>query len=219
MISLPNVTLISVATQNVDATARAMEYSCRGIQFGAKVIVSPYMPFNNINMEWVQIDAFPTIDHWNEYIVYSLWKHFTTDYCMLVHADGFVVNPDKWQDKWLAYDYCGSPWDLACAYAIQGGRDQPLSRVGNSVGLRSRRLCKLPTDINLEWKRFNNDSNEDTFLVAHNRVILEQHGIKIAPLEVAVEFGREAEMPENSHITDPFCFHKWQGKNAIYPRF
>lgn len=218
MIKLSTVTLIAVATRNVEATVKAMEYSCKGINFGAKVLISPYCPVNSINLKWFHVEPFATIDQWNEYIVYNLWRHFDTDYCMLVHADGFIVNSDKWQDKWLEWDYCGAPWDIACAYAIQGGRNQPLSRVGNSVGLRSRKLCKLPTDINLQWKRFNNDSNEDTFLSCHNRVLLEEHGMKFMPFEEAIYFGRETPLPENEYI-EPFCFHKWLGHNSKYPRF
>lgn len=217
MIELPSVTLIAVSTQNVEATVRAMEYSCQGISFGAVKLVSPYLPAGTtITHDFIH--PFPYIDDWNRYIVYNLWRHFDTDYCFLVHADGAICNPDKWQDKWLEYDYIGAPFDEFTSVAIQGGRDQPYSRVGNSVGLRSRRLCKLPSDINLEWRRFNNDTNEDTFITCHNRLIFESHGIKFAPFEVACEFGREAPLPENIDI-EPFCFHKWQGPNTKYPRF
>lgn len=219
MISLPKVTLICVATRDVEQSVKALEYSCRGIEFAEVVLVSPYKPLDAAGyIKWDYIAPFTKIDDWNHYIVYHLHQHFDTEFCLLVHADGFVVHPESWKDEWLNYSYIGSPWDMACSIAIQGGRDQPLSRVGNSVGIKSHKLCKLPSEINLEWKNFNADTNEDTFLSCHNKILLEQHGMKFAPFEVAVEFGRETPLPENENI-NPFVFHKWAGKNSNYPRF
>ena len=42
--------------------------------------------------------------------------------------------------------------------------------------------------------------------------------MKIAPLEVAKDFGREHPIPENENV-DPFIFHKWYGPNRDYPQF
>ena len=219
MIQLAQVTLIAVATRNIEGTVKAMEYSCRGIEFGKKVLVAPYCPENSIGIHWDKIEPFPSIDEWNEYIVYHLWKHFDTDYCLLVHNDGFVVHPESWTPDFLGYDYIGSPWGYETSLAIQGGRDQPFTRVGNSVGIRSRRLCKLPTDAQIPWRRFNADSNEDTFISAHCRKIFEGCGMRFAPFGLAMEFGREEDIPECQHVDKPFLFHKWSGRNANYPRF
>ncbi len=220
MIQLPQVTLIAVSTTGVVSAQRALEYSCQGIQFGAVKLVSPERPDGCPQyIQHDRIDPFKSIDDWNHYVVYWLWQHFTTDYCLLIHGDSAIIHPNKWQDKFLDYDYIGSPWSHECALAIQGGRDQPYSRVGNSVGIRSRKLCRLPQAKDLSWRRFNADSNEDTFITAHAWEFFAMHGCTKAPLEVAIEFGREEEFPENSHITEPFLFHKWYGKNAQYPRF
>lgn len=219
-IQLPTVTLIAIATQNVEATGRALVYSCSGIEYGIVKLVSPYRPVDLPDyIQWDEIAPFPNIDEWNEYIVYHLWEHFDTEFCLLVHSDGCVVNPQSWTDEFLAYDYIGSAWSHECAIAIQGGRDQVYSRVGNSVGIRSRRLCKLPVDAKMEWKRYNADSNEDTFISCHTRRIFEACGMKFAPLGLAMEFGREEDIPECQHITHPFVYHKWHGRNANYPRF
>lgn len=220
MIQLPNITLLAVATQSVESTVKALEYSCREITFGKVKLVSPYRPQNLPDyIEHEYINPFATIDDWNYHIAYNLWTHFDTEFCFLAHADGFIVNPQSWKEEFLQYDYIGSPWSYECALAIQGGRDQPLSRVGNSVSIRSHRLCKLPVDAKIEWSRFNNDSNEDTWITCHRRKTFEACGMKFAPLELAIQFGREEDIPECQHITEPFCFHKWSGRNHIYPHF
>ena len=221
MILLPTVTLICLATRDVEASGKALEYSCRGIIFGAVKLVSPYRPENlpeYIIHEY--IEPFPSIDDWNRYIVYHLTDHVQTDHCLLIHADGFVVNPHRWDPDWLLLDYIGPPWDILTSIAIQGGRNQELSRVGNSVSLRSKRLLNLPTELSMEWKRFNScDSNEDTYISCHNWHIFAQHGCVKGTFEQAMKFGREADFPENEHIIEPFVFHRYHFRNYIYPRF
>lgn len=222
MLSLPNITLIAVATKDPHKALAALQYSSQQIQFGAVKLVSNLtVKHNTHGVAFEYVPKFATIDDWNHYIVYRLHEHVQTDYCLLIHEDGFVVNPQQWQDAFLEYDYIGSPWSMEVATAIQGGRDQPLSRVGNSVSIRSKKLLQLPSQINMPWLRYNGDYNEDTQLTAHNRTLLEAHGISYAPIDIAVHFGREHTMPENEHITHPFVFHKYQHPahpNWNYPR-
>lgn len=219
MINLSTVTLLCIATRDVEQSGRALVYSSQGINFAAVKLISPYRPADLPEwILWEYVTPFPTIDDWNRYVVYDLYKYFSTDHCCLIHADGFIVNPDSFQENWLQYDYAGSPWGHECAIAIQGGRDQSYSRVGNSVGLRSHKLCRLPSEINLEWKNFNADTNEDTFLSCHQWDIFAAHGCTKIPFEEAIYFGREEQFPENDHVTHPFVFHKWYGKNSQYPR-
>lgn len=222
MLSLPNITLIAVATKEPHKALKALEYSSRDICFGAVKLVSQFIRKHNTDhITYEYVKPFQSIDEWNRYIVFELHQHVKTDYCLLIHEDGFVVNPQSWSNDFIAYDYIGSPWSAEVAIAIQGGREQPLSRVGNSVSIRSKKILELPTKINMPWVPYNGDYNEDTQLTAHNRVLLEQHGITYAPLEVAVNFGREHVMPENKHVTHPFVFHKYHTPahpNYNYPR-
>ncbi len=217
MIQLPAVTLLCIATRDVEASGRALVYSCQGIQFATVKLVSPYRPADLPEwILWEYVTPFPSINEWNHEVFYNLWKYFSTDYCLLIHADGYIVTPDSWTDEFIQYDYCGSPWSLQCAYAIQGGRDQELSRVGNSVSIRSRKLCMLPTQLDIPWQTFNGDTNEDTQLSSHWWHKFKEQGCTKAPLELACKFGREEELPEHAGI-EPFVFHKWTGSNHIYP--
>jgi hypothetical protein len=220
---LPNVTLIAVATKEPHKALEALKYSSKEIEFGAVKLLSQLVRKHNTDhVQFEFIKPFISIDDWNKYIVFNLHEHIKTDYCLLIHEDGFVVNPQSWRDGFLHYDYIGSPWSMEVAKAIQGGRDQELVRVGNSVSIRSKKLLELPSKINMPWLRYNGDFNEDTQLTAHNRKLLQSHGITYAPLELAIHFGREAVMPENEHITEPFVFHKHHNPthpNWNYPKF
>lgn len=204
MISLPEITLIALTGQNVEAHEKALEYSCRGIKFGdAKVVYD---------------DNIKSIDDWNYKIVYDLGKYVYTDYALLFHSDGFVVNPGAWTPEFLDYDYIGAPWPLPTddySYRDVNGKIQ---RVGNSVGLRSKKLLDLPRKLDMGWKPYYGNTNEDGFISVHNRHLFEQHGCKFAPLDVALKFSRETPLPENRGIK-PFMFHRYQGENSEYPKY
>lgn len=193
MLKLPQVTLIAMAGVDKKGNQKALDESCKGIEWGDVVLAWDV----NIN----------SIDKWNYSIIYDLWRHVDTPYAMLIHADGYVIRPDLWNDDWLNYDYIGAPWPLPqddFSYRTPKGE---LVRVGNSVSLRSRKILELPTKLGLEWKRYYGNTNEDGFLCCHNRDILIEHGCRFADIEVAKHFSKEHSIPENAGL-DTFAFHR-----------
>ncbi len=117
-----------------------------------------------------------------------------------------MVSPESWRKEFLDYDYVGAPWPLPVDDYSYRTPEGELIRVGNSVSLRSKKLLELPRALNLEWRSYFGNTNEDGFLCCHNRKILQENGIKFAPLDVAKYFSKEHEIPENVGI-QPFAFH------------
>lgn len=192
-ISLPDVTLIALSGigYQSDGHAKALEYSQRGIEFGA--------------VKYIQLGSIKNIDSWSYAAIYELPKYIETDYCLLVHENGFMVNPESWRNEWLRYDFIGSPFPLPqddFSYRDESG---DIVRVGNSVSLRSKRLMNLAATR--EWRSYYGFYNEDGFITCHNRKWLESQGCIFAPLQEAVLFGREHDIPENAHVDKPFVFH------------
>jgi hypothetical protein len=219
-IKLPQVTLCAMTSVNVYETVQAMKYSMREIEFGDAVLITDKKPFylpKNIRFSYTS--KLDSIDKFNYKMVYELKDHINTDFCMVVHADGFVIHPENWSDEFLKYDYIGSPWPLPKNdYAYRDSKGE-ICRVGNSVSLRSKRLLEYPAAQNLKWEKvYDGFYNEDIFLCCYHKNDMEAHGMKWAPIEVAVKFGREHPLTENKGI-EPFAFHKWWGENADYPRF
>ncbi len=218
-LQLPNVTLIAVATKEVEETLLALKYSCRGVHFGAVKLLSHYTPAGMPkDFQFSRIPKMGSIDDWSKFVVYDLGKYVDTDYALLVHCDGFVVNPESWRPEFFDYDYIGSPWPLPTDDFSYRDIHGKIVRVGNSVSLRSKRLLDLPSKIDMPWQPFHGFFNEDGFICVNNRHIFESHGMKIAPLEVAKYFGHENMIPEVRNIK-PFVFHKWSGSNRKYPDF
>lgn len=197
MITLPNVTLIAISGigYKQDDNARALIASQSGIGFGA--------------VKYIQLGEIKDIDSWNKAVIYELPKYVETDFALLVHSDGYIINPELWNPEWLTYDYCGAPWPLPSPSDGVSYRDKNglLRRVGNSVSLRSKRLLNLANDLKLPWQSFHGFTNEDGFICVNNVHIYEKHGMKIAPLEVAKYFSKEHTIDENRGIMNTFCFH------------
>lgn len=193
MLKLPQVTLIALTNKDFQGHKRALDISSEGIEWGAKKII------------WD--DTIKNIDDWNYKMIYELHNYVQTDYAMVIHADGYVINPQLWREEWLKYDYIGAPWPLPkdnYSYLTPEGN---LVRVGNSVSLRSSKILRLPQKLNLEWKPYYGYTNEDGFLCCHNRKALEDNGCTFAPLDVAKHFSKEHDIPENIGL-DTFAFHQ-----------
>ena len=197
MIYLPQVTLIALTNRDFESHKRAIDKSCEGIEFGA------------VKLIWDE--KCTSIDIWNYKIIYELPKYIDTDFILLIHGDGYVIDPSVWDIKWLSYDYVGAPWPLPVdkySYLDEVGE---LVRVGNSVSLRSKRLMDLmatvPKDYFWGMKDKYGNTNEDGFICCHNRKWLESHGCRFAPLEEAIYFSKEHEIEENKNIKT-FAFHQ-----------
>lgn len=192
MLTLPNVTLICLSNKDFEGHKKAIDKSCEKILFG------------DVKMIWDE--RIKNIDDWNYKMIFELWRYVWTDYAMIIHADGYIINPELWNPDWLLYDFIGAPWPLPMddySYRDVNGR---IVRVGNSVSLRSKKIMKLPHDMQLEWKSYHGNTNEDGFLCCHNRHLLEQQGCLFAPLPVAVHFSKEHEIGENVGLKT-FAFH------------
>lgn len=192
-IQLPNVTLVLLSGLGYrqKANVHALEYSQRGIEFGEVL--------------YLQLGHIKDIDSWSKAVIYDLPRHIHTEFCLLIHENGFVVNPDQWNPEWLNYDFIGSPWPLPQDPVSYRDEEGNIVRVGNSVSIRSMKLMDLVATK--EWKSYFGFYNEDGFITCHHRRWLEKQGCKFAPLEVAKWFGRELDIPENADVDKPFIFH------------
>ncbi len=208
MLELPQITLCALGSEPYkESQQQALDYSCRGIKFGA--VKNIILPTYNIN-------------DWNHAIIYDLPKYIDTDYCLLIHPDGYIIHPELWQDDWLTWDFIGAPWPLpvdSYSYRTPSNR---LIRVGNSVSLRSKKLIDLVATRPMEFHYGNN--NEDGQICVWERDWLEAQGCKFAPLSVAKYFSRELDLPENADVDQPFAFHlsndkQKEGRNKQYPIF
>lgn len=192
-LQLPQVTAIALTGIKFDEHKAVLDKMCEQIEFGAAKII------------WdAKIDS---VNYWNHEIVYNLWHYFDTTHCFLFHADGYIINPDLWNPEWLNLDYIGAPWPLPSDDYSYRSPTGEIIRVGNSVGLRSRKLQMLPSQLDLEWKPYYGNTNEDGFFSVHNKALFEEYGCRFATFEEALPFAKEHELPENKDLRT-FAFHQ-----------
>lgn len=218
-LQLPNVTLAAMTSVKVKATVKAIEYSMKDIDFGAVTLITHRKPWGlPKSIEYQHIDKLKCINDFNYDMIYRMHEFIYTDFVLLVHYDGFVVNPSSWRDEFLGYDYIGSPFPLPKDDFSYRDHNGNICRVGNSVSIRSKRLLEFPTKAQIPFEADHGFFNEDGFICCKNRHLFETAGMRYAPIDVAKYFGHENMLPETAGIR-PFVFHKWEGTNAEYPRF
>lgn len=207
-IKLPNITLIALTDKKIPEHKRVLRRCMEHIEFGKVVLLSTDEDSVDIENEEIiynyKIAPLKSIDAWNRSIIYEMPRFVETSHAMLIHDDGYIKHPELWNPDWLHYDYIGAPWPLPqddYSYRSESGKVQ---RVGNSVSLRSKRLMDLASTRPLKYLFGNN--NEDGHISCHNREWLEGQGCRFAPLEVAVHFSKEHEIPENVGLST-FAFH------------
>ena len=102
-------------------------------------------------------------------------QYIDTDFVLITQADGFIINPHKWTDIFLEYDYIGAPFPDEPQYGFTGD-----TRVGNGgFSLRSKKLIDMPINLNLPYRNKEVDRwHEDNYYcVSQRKTLQEKYGV------------------------------------------
>lgn len=214
-IKLPEVTLIAIEGRSTkfftEMAHKALCFSKREIDFGATCLLSQGTPQSlDSQINHVKIKSLENSAEYSRFIVQELHAFVTTPFCLIVQADGFVLNPERWLPEFLNYDYIGAPWQKTTAQRLGGDyviHDiSAANRVGNGgFSLRSHKLLTLCKEINYD---IFGSLPEDFIICRIIREHLESSGIRFAPLELAARFSLEQPIEEAPyHYQYSFGFH------------
>ena len=190
-IDLPDVTLLCVDTRTPTLAVAAMQRCMSQVRFAeavlltdpARIAVAPA----DIGLRPIAVES---VGAYSQLMLRGLLPHVHSAFVLVVQWDGFVLDAAQWDPAFLQFDYVGAPL-----------RDQPAERaVGNGgFSLRSRRLLQALLDPAMTLHH-----PEDLCICHLNRERLERdHGVRIAPLELASRFSYERLLPERA----TFGFH------------
>jgi hypothetical protein len=144
----------------------------------------------------IRISGFD-ISGYSSYCVKELNGIVDSDFCLVFQLDGFILNPNLWDEGFYDYDYIGAPWPLHF-----GGWVSEENQVGNGgFSLRSKKLLEVTQNLP------STSNHEDTYIVFENRDILDENDIKIAPLDIAIKFSVENPIDDSHNIDTCFGFH------------
>ena len=190
---LSQVTLCCIDNQFPDQGFYALLKSTRSITFEKTLFftsssfVEPKHDISNCEIKYV--DHLTSIDTYSRFLLKELGQYIETSHVLIVQWDGFIIDPSKWSDSFLAYDYVGAPWD---------GCDEML--VGNGgFSLRSKKLMNALREISVEVYH-----PEDDVICKQLRPLLEEKfDIQFSPVDLAKEFSFETIKP----VSKTFGFH------------
>lgn len=184
-LELPDVTIFGIDSHDVDGIMRAAEISFRDITFGDMNIIVDDLFTKGGNHEQRRQD-------YSKFMIKNLTEHFNTSHVLTIHADGYVLNADAWDNDWLQYDYIGATWWY---------KDN--MNVGNGgFSLRSKKLCDILASYQIQHYH-----PEDHHICRTYRPALEKLGIRFAPEEVANKFSIEAYGTSDNKYNGQFGFH------------
>jgi len=204
-IKLPQVTLMGIDCVNVERIQKALDISCEGIEFaGVKLLTS--LPTEDNRK--VVIPHISSIEDFSLFCLRDLVKYVDTDFVLLVQHDGFILNPNSWDDEFLKYDYIGAPWFVHEEFWFEKylfPRELLDKKIIGNGGFSLRSKFYLETSQRLfESGVFKEHHPEDLVMCVWNRKTVEDAGIRFAPIEIAERFSIEGE----DHVySSQFGFH------------
>ncbi len=213
MIDLPNVTLFAVACTKVNETIHALRQSMKGMTYGQVLLLT----HEKIDLDHLGITVIPIqkLDYkgYNYFILYTLQDYIKTEFALLVQNDGYVLRPDKWDNRFFDYDYIGAPWPKDTHFT-EGGT---AIRVGNGgFSFRSKKLLAIFSELSLPFTdKGTGFHHEDGIICVYYRKQLEKKGVKFAPVEIASLFSREVTCEDSARY--PFGFHNKKNVPKLLP--
>ena len=190
-LSLPTVTLCAATSVNLKATVEALRRCLAHASFAdCLLFTDDRFEIDDPAIRKVTVKRMRSSSAYSHFMLHDLADHLQTDHVLVVQWDGFILNPQCWDERFLDFDYIGAPWPQ-----FDDGHD-----VGNGgFSLRSKRLLEACRD-----ERLVSGHPEDVAIARTNRPRLEtEHGIRFAPRHVAERFAFE-----RGQATGPtFGFH------------
>ena len=111
MKELTNVDIISINCVNPQASVAALNHCQKYFEFGKSILVSHIEPSEYYDIELHKLEEKLSWDGYNDHIL-NLKDHTDNDFVMVIQEDGYIVNPNLWDDEFLEYDYIGAPWPI-----------------------------------------------------------------------------------------------------------
>ena len=223
-ISLPVVSLVFETRPEMMPRIRQItEWHRKFFKFHREIIISNVDPFipGTVFASCGTPPSPEMVGTWySDMCVHHFASLCDAPYMLIWQWDGFVLNPEKWLDEFLNYDYVGAPlggfWHTASLWFEQNipGWQNPYRTSDSFIG--GQRVLAGNGGFSMRSKKFLDASNslsrtgwaanaEDLYLCLERRKELEEKGVKFCPAEVAKFFSRDSAV--QPPLEDLFGFH------------
>lgn len=186
---LPDVTLVCIDCYSYGKAVSAIQKSLQQIQFEKALFLTDIA----IKLDGIEVVKIPSIRSKREYsnfVIKELSKYITTTHFMVIQADGYIIDGNSWDDRYLEYDYIGASWIF--------DNDRQVGNGGAS--LRSKKLHDvLTSDPFIDVLH----PEDQSICIIYKFYLEEKYGIKFAPVDLADKFSYELKEP----VQSTFAFH------------
>jgi len=198
------VTYVVIDTDAHALSLAALRVSMR--EFPAKDVVI----FSDRIDDWQEfsgrvfrVSPFSSIEDYNRVSISRVVEQVETEFALVIHWDGFVLDASQFSPHFLFYDYIGAPWPFLDNYNVGNG----------GFNCRSRRML----DIVAKYAdRRPEGEADDLFMCRRIRGLLEaEFGLNFAPKEIAAHFSVE-DVPVR---WPTFGFHGLRHLPTVYRNF
>jgi hypothetical protein len=154
------------------------------------------------DIDYYKINELKSLNEYSKFCIKfgNIWPDDA--YALFCQHDGYPININCWDDRFLDYDYIGAPWP----------NKEFKNRVGNGgFSLRSKKFLEVCTDLFKDYPdiviRYNHPDylNEDFLACNVYYDEMMERGIKFADVETASKFSIEHPILEMKNQT--FGFH------------
>lgn len=208
-LNLPDVTIFTFCwgTEHVDKSLRSMLIAMDQVNFKRAILITDSSKtdlslFEDILCDnsievcdmHVELNSNMYNDDANrigfcESFIQQTNKYIKDDFCLNVQHDSTIIDPYKWDDNFLKYDYIGAPWPMHIIQAsdmVAGRIDKIPNVVGNGgFSLRTRKFVEESAKLGWEHK------NEDLNICVFNYQRMIDAGVTFAPPNLAAIFSVE----------------------------
>lgn len=207
MKTLPTVTLLGIDCVNIERLMLAADICRERFKFAdVKLLTSLPAP---VGAPTVEIPPINSSAEYSEFVIRRLAEYVDTPHVLIIQYDGFILNPQAWDDAFLEYDYIGAPQHIRQPFVKWFGLPQELVGqwvVGNGgFSLRSKGFVDVCAEL-AQNGTITEFHPEDNRLCITYRSELEARGMKYAPRIVAERFSFEGEDGANQWNGE-FGFH------------
>jgi hypothetical protein len=191
---MPSVSLIFIDTCAPALSKNALGMCLRGFRF-EKVKIFTDTPSEYPGFDCVQIETLASSKSYGDLVLRKVPHFIETDFILIAHYDGFVLNGDQFSPHFYFYDYIGAPWQMFAENCVGNG----------GFSWRSRRLCEAAASL---CAGVDVSSPEDAFICREQRQNLEQsYGCSFPDVNMASHFSFETSVPRYPTFGFHGAFH------------
>ncbi len=209
---LNDTTLVCVDCRDANYAIKVLDH-CKSLCEFTDVKLLTNAPVDYIHK--VEIQNISSLIQYSIFMLKSIHKYIDTKYFLVVQHDGWILNPQSWDNKWFEYDYIGPLFNQY--------DNPPIMGVGG-FSFRSKALSEAVSKKYPEWDGTAEDAErlqkivggyyEDGAIAIALRPQLEAEGFKFATLEDAAMFGAGGNPNPDYHRPHPFGTHgSWRSVN------